>query len=121
VFLVVLFCPLSTLYALFLFEDILGDLTGDFMGSRSESSSPESEDKESTLCCFKSVLEIKLALVCLEVFVLRLEMLAALELSHGGDARLARTFFQEKLSLLDGLGCGSRFVTDCDLGSNWSP
>jgi hypothetical protein len=88
---------MSTLDALSL-EDSTGDLTG----SRSEASSSESEDSDKTLLCFRSEFENALVLVCRDVFVFRLEMLAALE-SHGGLIMLSRTCFQENGSLSAGL------------------
>jgi hypothetical protein len=82
----------------FLSVGILEDLTG----SGSESPS-ESDDNDNTLLCFRSDLDITSALVCLDALVLRLETLAALEDSHGGEAMCSRTFFHEKDSLFDGL------------------
>ena len=57
---------------------------GDRTGSASESSS-ESDDNDSTLLCLRSEFDNTLLLVRLDVPVLRLEKLAALEDSHGGE------------------------------------
>ena len=79
----------------------LVDSAGDLAGSRSEASSSDSEDNDKTLLCFKSEFENALVLVCRDVFVFRLEILAALE-SHGGLIMLSRTCFQENGSLSAG-------------------
>jgi hypothetical protein len=67
----------------------LDEILGDRAGSSSDSS--ESEDNDKTLFCFKSEFENALVLVRLDPFVLWLEMLAALEASHGhgGDFMFA--------------------------------
>ncbi len=76
------------------------------MCSDSEVSPSESEDKDKTLFCLRSEFEKALVLVCLDVLVLRLETLAALDTSHGGDIMLDLMFFQENLSLFAGLKLG---------------
>lgn len=85
---------------------------GDLTGSVSESSS-ESDDKDSTLLCLRSELDNTLALR-LDVLVLRLETLAALDDSHGGEPMLSPTFFQEN-SLLEGFKYDSRLLTCFEL------
>jgi hypothetical protein len=84
-------------------------------GSISESSS-ESDDKDNTLLCLRSELDNTLVLVRREVLVLRLEKLAALESSHGGDIILSLTFFQENDSLLDGIKYDSLLFDDFEFG-----
>ena len=96
---------------------LFSGLIGDLVGSASESSPSDSDDKDRTLLCFKSELDNTLVLVCLDVFVLRLDMLAALETSQGGEIMLARTFFQENASLSTGLPINSLFFVGFDVGS----
>jgi hypothetical protein len=89
-------------------------MLGDLIGSASESSS-ESDDKDSTLLCLRSESDNTLALR-LDAFVLRLEKLAALDDSHGGEPMLSLTFFQENDSLLEGLKYDSRLLACFELG-----
>jgi hypothetical protein len=105
---------LSTRKALLSWDGTHGDLTG----SGSESSS-ESDDKDSTLRCLRSELDNTLALVRRDVLEFRLEKLAALDPSHGGEIMLSLTFFQENDSLLDGLKCDSRLLGDFEFGVTW--
>jgi hypothetical protein len=89
---------------------------GDLTGSASESSPSDSDDRDRTLLCFKLELDNILVLVCLDVFVLRLDMLAALETSQGGEIMLARTFFHENASLSTELRTDSLFLAGFDTG-----
>lgn len=61
-------------------------------GNSSKSESPsESDDKDKTLCCNKSVFDKLLLFVLFDAFVLLLETLAALETSQGrGGAKVER-------------------------------
>ena len=59
------------------------------------SSESSSEEIDKTLVLRRSEFDMKLVLVCLDPFVLRLELLVKLFVSHCADARLALIFAQE--------------------------
>jgi hypothetical protein len=64
-------------------------------GALFPSSESSSEEIDRTLLLRRSEFDITLVLVCLDAFVLRLEILVKLLVSHGDDARPALMFAQE--------------------------